>query len=259
MLRTSHDRLADFVASLDGDDLARQSMATEWSVAQVLSHLGSGAEIALGGLEACISGDDAPSPESYSAIWQRWNERSAEEMATAFVSADERLVAAYEQLDSVQLTNLRLALPFLPEPIDVATAVAFRLSEHALHSWDVFASFDTATPVAADAAELLVDMLPMLVALLDRFTPRETRPADAVRLEVDTVGPTRRYQLELGDSATLVPSPSGVDGADGTLAIPSEALIRLAAGRLKPQLPLDGIELSGPMSLDDLRRAFPGY
>ena len=44
-LRASHDRLAGIAGSLDSDDLRKRSCATEWSIADVLSHLGSGAEI----------------------------------------------------------------------------------------------------------------------------------------------------------------------------------------------------------------------
>ena len=44
-LRASHDRLASIAVSLDSDDLRKRSYATEWSIADVLSHLGSGAEI----------------------------------------------------------------------------------------------------------------------------------------------------------------------------------------------------------------------
>ena len=32
---------------------------------------------------------------------------------------------------------MRIDLGFLPEPVDVATAARFRLSEFALHQWDV--------------------------------------------------------------------------------------------------------------------------
>src|SRR5215469_12017337 len=46
-LRQSHDRLDKLVRSLTPEQVRAQSYDTEWSIAQVLSHLGSGAEIAL--------------------------------------------------------------------------------------------------------------------------------------------------------------------------------------------------------------------
>ena len=44
-LRRSHDRLQALVEPLGQDQLEQRSYASEWSIAQVLSHLGSGAEI----------------------------------------------------------------------------------------------------------------------------------------------------------------------------------------------------------------------
>ena len=44
-LRHSHDRLQALVGPLDPGQLEQGSYASEWSIAQVLSHLGSQAEI----------------------------------------------------------------------------------------------------------------------------------------------------------------------------------------------------------------------
>jgi hypothetical protein len=44
-LRSNHDRLATFVDELDEAQLKSPSGAAEWTIADVLSHLGSGAEI----------------------------------------------------------------------------------------------------------------------------------------------------------------------------------------------------------------------
>src|SRR5262245_10092153 len=130
-LRLSHDRLGALAGELDDDDLARQSMCTEWSVAQVLGHLGSGAEIALANLE----GPEPPGMENHPPIWERWNAMAPREVAERFADADRRVVEAFEGLGAAQLAEVRVKLPFLPDRIDVATAVGFRLNEHTLHSW----------------------------------------------------------------------------------------------------------------------------
>jgi hypothetical protein len=54
-LRSNHDELAARVRGFDEEDLARQSESSQWDVAQVLGHLGSGAEIGL----ATLSGQEA--------------------------------------------------------------------------------------------------------------------------------------------------------------------------------------------------------
>lgn len=255
-LRASHDRLVALVADLADDGLDRPSMCSDWTVAQVLSHLGSGSEIGRATLASAMGEQDIL--ENMEAVWARWNAMSPREVATAFAVADRRLVETYEGLDAVQLQNLRATLPFLPEPIDVATLAGFRLSEHALHSWDVAAAFDHDAELAPDATELLVDRQPAMVALVGSFMPRETRPAKGVTITVTTSEPTRHFELELGDDAALRPIDD--DGSlDAELVIPAEALVRLMSGRLKPGWPSAEIAAPGVITMDELRTAFPGY
>lgn len=256
-LRTSHDRLAAFASGLDDDGLVEQSMCTDWTVAQVLGHLGSQAEIGLAALEANLAGREPPGQEANPPIWDRWNAMAPQEAARAFVAADRRVVEAFERFDDDQLATMRIKLAFLPDRVDVAGAVGFRLSEHALHSWDVFAAFDPEATLAPESTELLVDRLPMMVGFVGRFTPRETRPAEATTVSIATSDPTRRFVLELGDDLELRPADG--EDADGELAIPAEALLRLAAGRLRPDRRSGDVEPAGALSLADLRSAFPGY
>jgi uncharacterized protein (TIGR03083 family) len=257
-LRRSHDRLTAFVGDLDDEDLARQSMCSEWHVAQVIGHLGSGAEIGLANLEANVAGREPPGPDANPPIWERWNAMTPREVTEHFVESDQRFVEAFERLDADQLDSMRIKLPFVPEPVDVATAVGFRLGEHTLHSWDVFAAFDPAAMLASDSVELLIDRLPAMVGLIGRFTPRETRPVKPVTISIETSEPTRRYELELGDAVELRPSNDD-RAADGELAIPAEALLRLTAGRLNPERASGDLHPTGGLTLADLRRAFPGY
>ena len=44
-----------------------------------------------------------------------------------------------------------------------------------------------------------------------------------------------------------------------TFVGPAESVVRLLAGRLKPEHTSDGVEVTGNVSLDDLRQVFPGY
>ena len=57
-LRHSHDRLQASVEPLGLPQLERRSYASEWSIAQVLSHLGSQAEIFGLFLDAGLTGQD---------------------------------------------------------------------------------------------------------------------------------------------------------------------------------------------------------
>src|SRR4051794_21333473 len=96
-LRTNHDQLVELVSGAGPDDLARPSGASEWTVADVLSHLGSGSELFLVRLQAAI--DDVPVGEvDNHAIWDRWNAMSPEEQAAGFAESEGALVVALEFL-----------------------------------------------------------------------------------------------------------------------------------------------------------------
>src|SRR5262249_7850742 len=91
-LRSSHDELVVFAAGLDDDALTRQSSCTDWNVAQALSHLGTGAEIRLGDLEAVRSGREPAPRDAYQAIWDRWNALAPAAQRDAFVEWDTRQI-----------------------------------------------------------------------------------------------------------------------------------------------------------------------
>ena len=234
-------------------------MCTDWTVARVLGHLGSQAEIGLAGWEANVAGREPPGPEANPPIWERWNAMPPREAATAFADADRRLLEALEGLDADQLDTMQIKLAFLPEPIDVASAVGFRLGEHALHSWDVFAAFDDRR-----------DPRGRRHRAADRPAPddgRHDRTVHATRHAPGRSGHDLGRDVEPFPAATPSSSATTVelrpadraDGYDGDLAIPSEALLRLTSGRLRPDRPSGDVEPSGALSLADLRRAFPGY
>ena len=72
-LRQEHDTLVGIARELTDDQLSGRSGASEWSVAQVLSHLGSGAEITLASLHAALGERDAPDDEFNRSVWDRWD------------------------------------------------------------------------------------------------------------------------------------------------------------------------------------------
>jgi hypothetical protein len=121
----------------------------------------------------------------------------------------------------------------------------------------VAAAFDHDSEVAIDAAELLIDRLPVMVALVGGFMPRETRPADTATITVTTTTPERAFELELGDVAALRPAIG--TPTDGELVIPAGAFLRLTSGRLRPGWPAGDVAPTGGLTMAELRTAFPGY
>ncbi len=253
-LRTGYDNLAGLVSGCSDDDLARPSGAAEWDISQVLSHLGSGAEIARAGLQAALDGEPNPGPEFNRAVWDKWDARTRRERADGFLQANQALITLYESLDADTRENLRINLGFLPAPVDVATAARLRLSEFTLHSWDVHVGFDPRATLAPEATAVLLHGKPDMLAWLGKADQLDGRRAV---IKVTTTEPASTFALRLQTPVTVDFDVPGQP--DGALTLPAEAWLRLVAGRLAPRYTPGSVAATGAADLDLLRRIFPGY
>ncbi len=106
----------------------------------MLSHLGSGAEIGLLGLERTLVNGTLLDREDFAVIWERWDNLGALDKTSEMVAWDRRYVSVLQALDDETLKSLRMNL--FGMDLDAAGLVGIRLGEHALHSWDVAVTFD---------------------------------------------------------------------------------------------------------------------
>jgi uncharacterized protein (TIGR03083 family) len=246
-LRSEHDTLAGLVRSLTDDQLATTSGAAEWTVAQALSHLGSGAEI--GRAPIARAAGETVAAEDNPTIWARWDASAPRAQAEGFLEHNGRWLDTVEALTPEQRSSLTVDLGFLPEPVPLLTALGMRLNEVANHSWDVRVAFDPATGVAAGSAEVLVDLLAGPVSFLLNFLAKPSELANPASVAVPGAG------LVIDDAVTVV---DHLESPSATFDGPEEAFVRLVNGRLRA--PYDkGITVEGSITLDDLRRVFPGF
>ncbi len=252
-LRSGHDDLAAYAAELTEKDLTAPSGASEWDVAHVLSHLGSGAEITLAGLERALAKAGSPPDGFNQGVWARWDAMGPVEHRDAFLTADTALVERYESLDEATRRDLRIDLGFLPAPVSLGEAARMRLNEFALHAWDARVGADPAVQVAPEAVPLLLDGL---LVLLGWIAKPDTLGGREAVLAVELSEPARSFGLELGEKVALGDTPAQ---PDGTLRLPAEAWLRLITGRLSPEVTPAAVAVDGPISLDDLRGVFPGF
>jgi uncharacterized protein (TIGR03083 family) len=250
-LRAGYDGLADLVKKLSDEELAGPSAATEWDIAQVLSHLGSGAEIMGATVHAALDGQPGPDGDFNQSVWARWNASSRREQADGFLEQNEKLIALFESLDADQRANLRLDLSYLPAPVDVATIGRGRLSEFTLHSWDVRSALDPQATLAPEAVPELLQSSGNLLAWISKPAALNGLTAD---LLVATTEPTAEITLHLTDPVSI--ELGAIGQPDGTLTIPAEAWLRLVSGRLRTA---GTVSVTGPVSLETLREVFPGY
>jgi uncharacterized protein (TIGR03083 family) len=248
-LRHSRDHLAAVVGSLTGDEVERPSYHS-WSIAQVLSHLGSGAEIFQLRLAAGFPGGSPPGDDEIQPIWDRWNAKPPQEQVRDGLATDEELVTAFTDAATRDDGSWRLDL-FGSEQ-DLAGLVQMRLGEHALHTWDVAVALDPSAALPDDATALLVDRLAALVAWTGR-------PQPGLRVQVETTGAERPFLLVEDDEHAALTATEQAGGSTDlpTLRLPAEAFVRLVYGRLDADHTPDGVQADG-LDLDDLRKAFPG-
>jgi uncharacterized protein (TIGR03083 family) len=252
-LRSSHDRLAGLAAGLAAETAGEISYCTGWTVAQVFSHIGSGAEIGLDSLAAAIEHREPMGRDEVSKIWDTWNGRAPLEQVAEAVTANAALVGAYESASDETLTAARVKL-FGMFDLDGYGLARFRLPELAVHTWDIAVTLDPSARVLPDAVELIIDGLPGRIGWMGKPQGRPWA------ITVETADPARTFTLTSGDAVTFAPA-DGTAGAapDGTLRLPAEAFLRLTFGRLDPAN-ADGTDVSGTsVTLDELRATFPGF
>src|ERR1700728_541025 len=133
-LTASVGRLRALVQGLDTEQLERPSYCLDWTIADVLSHLGSGAVITARRLEAALAGETLPD-DFAQPVWDEWNAKSPRAQADEALVEDERLDLALGAVGEAD--RARVEFPFGPMSVSFDTAAALRLNEHSLHTWDI--------------------------------------------------------------------------------------------------------------------------
>ena len=90
-------------------DLTRGAYPAEWSIAQVLSHLGSGAVIMQRSLEDTLAGQAAP--DDYApGVWDTWNAKAPAAQRDDALAADTALLARIEAVTPGERQHLCLRM-----------------------------------------------------------------------------------------------------------------------------------------------------
>jgi uncharacterized protein (TIGR03083 family) len=251
-LRRLHDELATLVPDLTDEQLTGPSGASEWSVAQVLSHLGSSAEIGLETYRVAFDGAAEPADDFNKNVWARWDSSTPRQQAAGFLEHDTVLVERIEALTSEQRETAQIKLGFLADPLPIESIAGMRLNEMAQHGWDVRAELDSHAAIDHETAELLHEHLSGGLGFLLGFMAK----ADAVdEPVVVALGPSP-YRIVINSDGVALTA----DGANPTAQFdgPAESAIRLLSGRLKPEYTPADVTVTGNVTLDQLRQVFPG-
>ena len=243
-LQASAARLRKLVEPLDAAGIRASAYPSEWTIADMLSHLGSGGSMMLMQLDAFLAGRTVPD-DFAQPIWDEWNAKPPEAQVADSLAVDRAMLDRVDLLTDDEVARFLLQLG--PLQLDLATFLGLRLNEHALHTWDVEVAGDPAATVAPEAVDLVVDNLSMMVGFVGKPTGR------AHDVHIRTTQPARDFTLSLQDEGATLNTCD--DAHEPDLELPAEALIRLVYGRLDPD---HTPPVRGGADLDELRRAFPG-
>jgi uncharacterized protein (TIGR03083 family) len=246
-LHAEHDTLVALLANLDEGQLDSPSGADGWTVAQVLSHLGSGAEIGRALFAQAVG--VSVEAEDNRTIWARWDAAGPADQAAGFVEHNTRWLAAVDALTPEQRSSLSTDLGFLPEPVSLETVLGMRLNEVANHAWDVRVALDPNSEVNVDSAAVLVDLFTGPLGFMLGFLAKPAELSESAMVAVPGAG------LVIEDAVTVV---SNLESPSATFHGSPGAFIRLLSGRLKEPY-TKGVTVEGNATLDDLHRVFPGF
>jgi len=248
-LRSSVSRLHDIVVKLDDDALVAPSYDTEWTNADVLSHIGSGAVIMARRLQDTAAGQETPE-DFNQGVWDEWNAKSPRDQADTLLVTDARLLEIAEGMTEDERGRVKVSMG--PMALDFDSFLGLRLNEHAMHTWDVEVMGDASLGLPDVVAAQMIDRLEMIA----RWTAKPTGSERVVT--VRTSGPERLFTISL--SADRVDfAPGAVDGGAGAAAdleLPAEAFVRLVYGRLDPDH-TPAVKGSEDV-LAELRQVYPG-
>src|SRR3954453_2925333 len=214
-LRSSVHRLRDLAAPLTEQQLTGAAYPSEWTVAQVLSHLGSGAVITQRRLEDALAGRDTPDDFAPS-VWDTWNAKSPLAQREDALAADAELLARLQAVGPQERNRFTFAMG--PMTFGFDQFVGLRLNEHAFHTWDVEVVADPAATIPAGVAALAVDN----IALIARFTGKPT--GDTTTIVVATTDPVRSFTIRLTHEGVVFTPAAQASTAD--LALAAEAFAR---------------------------------
>lgn len=223
VLPASIGRLRTLVEPLDEAALDMPAYPAEWTIADVLSHLGSSAVIMQRRLDDGLAGQATPDDFAPS-VWDAWNAKTAPAKAADTLVADAELLARLESISAAERERFSLALG--PLTFDFDEFVGLRVNEHAMHTWDIEVALDPTAGIPPEATAFVVDNLDLVA----RFTAKPI--GDARRIAVRTTRPERAFTIEL--TADTVTMSAGTGSSRANLEMPAEAFARLIYGRLDP-------------------------
>ncbi|MGB7103092.1 MAG: maleylpyruvate isomerase family mycothiol-dependent enzyme [Acidimicrobiales bacterium] len=199
-LRSSTQYLREIVESLDAEQLRASAYPTEWTIADVLSHLGSGSIIFMRQVDDALS--TTPTPSDFArSVWNEWDAKSPDDQARDLLLADRALVTRIDELSTHNRDRIKISMG--PFALDFNQYLGLRINEHVLHTWDIDVVLNSNAVLPGNAVDALLGNLGMIASFA-------AKPMGTERTYVlQTFDPVKTYTVSLTpDSVTTVEGDS---------------------------------------------------
>jgi uncharacterized protein (TIGR03083 family) len=244
ILHASVEHLRFVISSVEVFVPEASAYPTEWTIADTMSHIGSGAVISMRTLDDTIAGREAD-PAFNQSVWDEWNAKAPSDQVNDALVADEEFLLALEALSDAQRSEFHSSMG--PLDLDFNGFVGMRLGEHALHTWDIEVAIDPSATLSSEAAGAIIDNLGMII----RFAGKAN--GEVKELSVRTTNPSRDFMLVFADDSISLGDAAHTGAVD--FELPAEAFVRLVYGRLDQENAPAGIN---ELHLENLQKSFPG-
>ncbi len=243
LCQAAAEQLTQYLQTLSVEAWCHPSACEAWEVRDVVAHLTWGAELYAGAIARGMQGDTSPledSPPPGTLTRAELSALIAQRSIAYRESLGEHLLATFTaRHDHLQ----RLLESFSPQdwekpcahPVGLRPAHWFltaRLTELAMHAWDIWSRRDPTRPLFAASVPLFLERLPGIVA-------RNARPDTLLRaplcyrFAVTGAVPSQHDIVLEGDAVRM--EPAGTTAADVRCQCDTETFVLLMYGRLTPQ------------------------
>jgi uncharacterized protein (TIGR03083 family) len=244
VLRSSVEHL-DSVVDVETLNPEASAYPTGWTIADTMSHIGSGAVIMKKNLENTVASREADGGFNQS-VWDVWNAKTPAGQVTDALIANAALLVSLESLSEEQRNDLHFSMG--PFNLDFDGFVGMRLNEQALHTWDVDVAVNPSATLSSAVAGAILDNLDIIVGFAGKAN------GEVKEVTVRTTNPSRDFTLAFASDSINLGGATHVGEVD--FELPAEAFVRLVYGRLDAENAPSGI--NEPL-LKKLQKSFPGF
>jgi uncharacterized protein (TIGR03083 family) len=237
------ERLTQYLHALPADAWRRPSACEAWEVRDVVGHLTVVAELYAGAVSRGVHGDVSPLeglPPAGTLERSSVLERTAQSAIARQESLGEQLlptfIARQEQLHHIlaQLGPQDWDTPcYHPAGLfPVRAFIHLRVTELALHAWDIRSALDPTAPLFAESLPVLMERVPPRVLRSFRPSAKLSTPI-RYRFEVIGVVSNQSDLIVAGDQTQW--APRGSAEVNVTYRCDPETFVLLMFGRLSPE------------------------